>query len=33
MSIIHLLLGDDPIWIVFMELEGRMDLFQITFEL
>lgn len=33
MSIVHLLLGDDPIWIVFMELEGRMGLFQITFEL
>lgn len=32
MSVILLLLGDDPIWIVFMEWEGRMDLFQMTFE-
>lgn len=32
MNVIHILLGDDPIWIVFMEWEGRMDLFQLTFE-
>lgn len=31
MNVIHILL-DDPIWIVFMEWEGRMDLLQLTFE-